>query len=83
LYAAWTFLLSELLGQEFLRDVPVQLEVFGFVNHTHPAATEFLQDAIVRSFGWRCCAPPHFVEEVFEEDYVALGLLRFRCLDWH
>ena len=34
--------------QEFQRDVPVQLEVFGFVDHTHPAATELREDAIVR-----------------------------------
>ena len=26
----------------------VQLEVFGFVHHTHPAATELREDAIVR-----------------------------------
>ena len=37
-----------LRGQELQRDMPVQLEVFGLVHHTHPAATELLQDAIVR-----------------------------------
>ena len=26
---------------------------------------------------------PHFVEEVFEENYVVLRPLPFRCLDWH
>lgn len=27
--------------------------------------------------------PPQFVGESFEEDYVVLCLLTFRCLDWH
>src|SRR5579862_9863457 len=35
--------------QELQRDMPVQLEVFGFVHHTHPAATELREDAIVRN----------------------------------
>jgi hypothetical protein len=46
--SAWTFLFCELLGQEFERDVAMQLEVFGFVHHTHPAATELRENAIVR-----------------------------------
>jgi hypothetical protein len=29
-------------------NVAVQLEVFGFVHHTHPAATELRENAIVR-----------------------------------
>src|ERR1019366_2636072 len=28
--------------------MPAQLEVFGFVDHTHPAATELRENAIVR-----------------------------------
>ena len=28
--------------------MPMQLEVFGFVDHTHPAATELRENAIVR-----------------------------------
>ena len=35
--------------QELQRDMPVQSKVFGFVHHTHAAATELLQDAIVRN----------------------------------
>ena len=66
----------------------MQLGVFGFVDHTHAAATELVQRCdsarwFGRSFSLRCRAPPHFVEEVFEEDHVVLRLLRFRCLDWH
>src|ERR1700686_4448509 len=34
--------------QEFQRDMAVQIEVFGFVDHTHPAAAQLLDDAIVR-----------------------------------
>ncbi len=34
--------------QELQRDMAVQLEVFGFVHHTHPAAAELFNDAIVR-----------------------------------
>ena len=34
--------------QEFQRNMAVQLEIFRFVDHTHAAATELLQDAIVR-----------------------------------
>jgi hypothetical protein len=28
--------------------MPVQLEVFGFADHAHPAATELRGDAVVR-----------------------------------
>src|ERR1700693_4288720 len=34
--------------QELQRNMAVQREVFGFVYHTHPAATELREDAIVR-----------------------------------
>src|ERR1700676_4007699 len=37
------------LGRKKLqRHMAMQLEVFGFVDHTHPAATELRDDAIVR-----------------------------------
>lgn len=39
---------SHLCRQELQRNMAVQLEVFGFVHHTHPAATEFLQNTVVR-----------------------------------
>src|SRR5438128_1194216 len=34
--------------QEFEGDETVQARVFGLVDHTHPTAAEFLQDAVVR-----------------------------------
>jgi hypothetical protein len=40
---------SPFLRQKLQRDVAVQLEVFGFIDHTHPAATELRKDAIVRN----------------------------------
>src|SRR5713101_345169 len=39
---------GQFLGKELQRDVTAQLEVFGFVYHTHAAATELPQDSIVR-----------------------------------
>jgi hypothetical protein len=30
----------QFFGEKFQRDVPMQLEIFGFINHTHAAATE-------------------------------------------
>src|SRR5271154_7028337 len=36
------------VGQELKGYEPAELYVFGFVDHTHPAAAEFLDDAIVR-----------------------------------
>ena len=41
-------IILQFLRQELQSDMPMQLEVFRFVHHTHAAATEFLQDAIVR-----------------------------------
>ena len=40
--------LGDQLGQKFKRHHPAQLGVLGLVNHTHPAAAEFLDDAVVR-----------------------------------
>ena len=37
------------IGQEFQRDKTVEPGVFGFVDHTHPAATEFFDNAVVRN----------------------------------
>ena len=34
--------------QELQRDKAAEFEVFSLVDHTHPAATEFLDDAVVR-----------------------------------
>jgi hypothetical protein len=66
----------------------VQLEVFSFIHNTHPAAPKLRKNAIMRdgfgrSFRLRRRAPSHFIEEVFEEDYVVLCLLSFRRLDRH
>ena len=40
--------LRDLVGQEFQRDKAMQPGVLGFVNHTHPAAAELFNDAVVR-----------------------------------
>jgi len=37
-----------LVRKEFQCDVTTEFKVFGFVDHTHPAATEFSQHAVVR-----------------------------------
>ena len=34
--------------QELQRDMAMQLEVFGFIDHTHPAAAELRENAIMR-----------------------------------
>ena len=36
-------------GKELERDEAAELGVFGLVDHTHAAATEFLDDAVVRN----------------------------------
>jgi hypothetical protein len=41
-------LLDQIGRQELERKVTVELEIFGLVHHTHPAAAELAQDAIVR-----------------------------------
>ena len=38
----------KLLGQKLQRHAAAQARVFGFVDHTHTAAPELLDDAIVR-----------------------------------
>jgi hypothetical protein len=37
-----------LVGQELERDEATELHILGLVHHTHPAATQFLDDAVVR-----------------------------------
>ena len=37
-----------IFGQEFERDKTLQARVFGLVDHAHPSATEFLDNAVVR-----------------------------------
>jgi hypothetical protein len=37
-----------IFGQEFQGDEATKLGVFSLVNHTHPAAAQLLQDAVVR-----------------------------------
>src|SRR5262249_21169421 len=41
-------ILGQLFGQELQGDAAAELGVFGLVDHTHAAATELLQDAVVR-----------------------------------
>jgi hypothetical protein len=36
------------IGQELDGNKPAKLDIFGFVDHTHAAATELLDDAVVR-----------------------------------
>ena len=38
---------SDVVVQEFERDKAAEADVFGLVNHTHAAAAQFLQDAVV------------------------------------
>ena len=40
--------MSDIIGQEFESDTAVQTGIDGFVDHTHTAAAEFFEDAIVR-----------------------------------
>src|SRR6266446_3970362 len=46
-----------LVGQELQSDKAAELHILSFVDHTHAAATEFLNDAVVRDgladeLGW-------------------------------
>src|SRR5215470_5074189 len=40
---------DQFLGQEFQSNTAAQLDVFGFVNNSHPSAAQQLQYAIVRN----------------------------------
>src|SRR6201993_1284183 len=40
--------LSDVIGKEFQGDEPTEREVFGFVDHTHAATAELLENAVVR-----------------------------------
>src|ERR1700730_17274629 len=50
--AAETFqdlrVLLQIVGQKLQRNETAQLQVLGFIHHTHPATAELLDDAIVR-----------------------------------
>ena len=39
---------GDIIRKEFQRNETIELEIFGLVNHTHPATTEFFKDAVVR-----------------------------------
>ena len=39
----------ELIGQELQSNVAAQTQVFGLIDHTHAAATQLLQDAVMRN----------------------------------
>ena len=40
--------LRYIIGQEFESDEATEVGILGFVDHTHPAAAELLDDAVVR-----------------------------------
>ena len=48
--------LRHIVGQEFESDKATKVGVLGLVNHTHPTAAEFLDDAVTRdglaNHGW-------------------------------
>ncbi len=37
------------IGQKFERDKAAELQIFGFVHHTHSTAAQFFDDAVVRN----------------------------------
>ncbi len=41
---------GHLVGQELQRNETVEAGVFGFVDHTHAAATQLIQDGVMRDF---------------------------------
>jgi hypothetical protein len=41
--------IGNVIGQKFQSDRPVQGQVLGLVDDTHAAATEFLDDVVVRN----------------------------------
>ena len=40
--------LFQFAGQKLQRDVPAQIDVLGFVHHSHAATAQLVQDAVVR-----------------------------------
>ena len=40
--------LGKMFGEKLQGDKAAELDVFGLINHTHPAATQLLEDAVVR-----------------------------------
>jgi hypothetical protein len=50
------------LGQKLEGDETMQSHVFGFVDHVHPAATELLDDTVVRD-----CLADHWRESYVQE----------------
>jgi hypothetical protein len=43
------WVLSEILGQEFEGNVTAEVQILGFIDHTHPAAANLLNDAVMRN----------------------------------
>ncbi len=41
--------LFQFAGQKLQRNVPAQIDVFGFVHHSHAATAQLLQNAVVRN----------------------------------
>ena len=41
--------LGKMFGEELQGDEPAELGVLGLVHHTHPAATQLLEDAVMRN----------------------------------
>src|SRR6185312_12672787 len=41
-------ILGDVVRQELERDEAAELGILGFVNHTHPAAAQLLQDVVMR-----------------------------------
>ncbi len=41
-------IVGEFVGQELERDEAAEFEILGLVDHTHPTATDLLDDPVVR-----------------------------------
>jgi hypothetical protein len=41
--------LGTMFGQELQGGEPAELDVLGFINHTHPAAAQLVEDAVMRN----------------------------------
>src|SRR5215469_16198495 len=52
------------VGQELERYKTAELGVLGLVDHTHPAAAELFQDAVVRNGSAQHAVPPRTVSEL-------------------